>query len=141
MDRMTKSMKLWLPFLLCLWMLAGCRSPGVESAIDWDQPTQILVLEGASEWRPPLYDQLTMARILRESLALMRRVELTYPTSRYRLRVTGTARDGAPIEDVLFLGEGWIGDGIGAATLSEEDSRELIELIEAARAAGETPLY
>lgn len=115
---------------LTIFILAGCMTRKVATDFDIDSPFTIHLIQNDRGIEIPIAQQIEIERILKNWLPLMRTASTTYPTHSYKLHVSGTSVDGSKIERIIFVGQNWIGDGLGVSTLADTQSFRLIRIIQ-----------
>lgn len=111
-------------------MVGGCVTSTVDTDLDLNSPWKITVLHGKEELKPSTATEREIEMILKNWLPRMRTAVSTYPTPRYRIRVVAASRPDAPIEEIIFVGSNWIGDGRGIATLADTQAFRLWKAID-----------
>lgn len=113
-----------------LLSLTACNTTRVQTQLDLSAPMTVFVLDGNDEIQPDSASQSMIIQLLKDWLPEMRSTVSTYPTPVCRIKVAGFGINGPNIEEIIFVGSNWIGDGTGIATLADTQAFKLNRVLD-----------
>lgn len=114
-----------------LIFVAGCMTPleRVEPSIDVKVPFQVSIYQGNKTVELSRMDEDTLEDMLRYWLPRMTISPYTFPTPSARLLLKGKNKEGIDFEMIVYVGQNWFGDGIGAVTVADTQAFTLWRII------------
>ena len=98
--------------------------------MDYKQEYSLTVLASLGEVSPSKENSDAIKQIINNWIYGMNQQLSAYPTPKYTLRISGVSAQGDKVEESIFVGINWLGNGKGVSTLADTQIFRLHQLLE-----------